>query len=165
MTTFGDRALPVDLVPRPRPLMRVGPVSELPPGTVKGVGQYAVGNVDGEYFAVSRSCRHLLGDLAKGSIDAKGCLVCPVHGSRGVLADDGLDRPKDEGRSRDVRAHATRGERPQTGTCDGNPTNWEIQAQETGDAQQGFVTVFIYTVRTFASGVQDDKHMEREVLG
>ncbi len=62
--------------------MRVGPVSELPPGTVKGVGQYAVGNVDGEFFAVSRSCRHLLGDLAKGSIDAKGCLVCPVHGSR-----------------------------------------------------------------------------------
>jgi nitrite reductase/ring-hydroxylating ferredoxin subunit len=60
----------------------VGPASELRPGTVRGVGPYAVGNADGEYFAVSRSCRHLLGDLAKGRIDKEGCLVCPVHGAR-----------------------------------------------------------------------------------
>jgi nitrite reductase/ring-hydroxylating ferredoxin subunit len=41
-----------------------------------------VGNAGGEYFALTRSCRHLLGDLAKGRIDKDGCLVCPVHGAR-----------------------------------------------------------------------------------
>lgn len=38
--------------------------------------------MDGEPFAVSRRCRHQLADLAKGSLDADGCLVCPWHGSR-----------------------------------------------------------------------------------
>ena len=59
----------------------LGPTSELPPGTVVGAGPYAVGNGDGQYFAVSRRCRHLGADLAKGSIDAEGCLVCPWHQS------------------------------------------------------------------------------------
>lgn len=54
------------------------PASEVPVGTVTGVGDYAVGNT-GEYFAVSRRCRHLRADLAEGSIDANGCLVCPWH--------------------------------------------------------------------------------------
>jgi nitrite reductase/ring-hydroxylating ferredoxin subunit len=60
----------------------VGPVSELTPGTVKAAGRYAVGNADGELFAVTRHCRHLYADLANGSIDADGCLVCPWHGSK-----------------------------------------------------------------------------------
>ena len=51
---------------------------DVPPGTVTGVGSYAVGN-NGEYFAVSRRCRHLRADLAEGSIDVDGCLVCPWH--------------------------------------------------------------------------------------
>jgi nitrite reductase/ring-hydroxylating ferredoxin subunit len=62
--------------------VEVGPVSELPPGTVKGAGRYAVGNVDGGMFAVTRRCRHLNADLANGSIDEDGCLVCPWHGSK-----------------------------------------------------------------------------------
>jgi nitrite reductase/ring-hydroxylating ferredoxin subunit len=62
--------------------LEVGPVSELPPGTVKGAGPYAVGNVDGELFAVTRRCRHLFADLANGTIDEDGCLVCPWHGSK-----------------------------------------------------------------------------------
>ena len=33
---------------------RVGPASDLPPGKVTGAGIWAVGNVDGEYFAVTR---------------------------------------------------------------------------------------------------------------
>ena len=41
-----------------------------------------MGNVDGVPFAVSRRCRHLGADLAKGSIDRDGCLVCPWHGAR-----------------------------------------------------------------------------------
>ena len=61
---------------------KVGPASELTPGTVKGAGRYAVGNADGEPFAVTRRCRHLYADLADGSIDEDGCLVCPWHGAR-----------------------------------------------------------------------------------
>ncbi len=60
----------------------VGPASSLPPGTVTGKGIWAVGNSQGDLFAVTRRCRHLYADLAKGSIDSKGCLVCPWHGSR-----------------------------------------------------------------------------------
>jgi nitrite reductase/ring-hydroxylating ferredoxin subunit len=61
---------------------KVGPADELPPGKVTGAGKYAVGNAKGDYFAVTRRCRHLFADLADGSIDANGCLVCPWHGSR-----------------------------------------------------------------------------------
>ena len=46
-----------------------------------GAGHWAVGNVDGEFFAVSRRCRHLFADLAQGKIDRNGCLVCPWHAS------------------------------------------------------------------------------------
>jgi len=60
---------------------RVGPVDELPPGRVVGVGRYAVGNRNGEYFAVTRRCRHLGADLAEGRLDENGCLVCPWHHS------------------------------------------------------------------------------------
>ncbi len=55
------------------------PATDVPPGTVTGSGDYAVGNVAGEHFAVGRRCRHLRADLAEGSIDADGCLVCPWH--------------------------------------------------------------------------------------
>ena len=61
---------------------RVGPASDLPPGKVTGAGIWAVGNVDGEYFAVTRRCRHLFADLANGHIANDGCLVCPWHGSK-----------------------------------------------------------------------------------
>lgn len=62
--------------------MPVCPASELPPGVVTGAGRYAVGNAAGDLFAVSRRCRHLRADLAGGSIDDEGCLVCPWHGAR-----------------------------------------------------------------------------------
>jgi nitrite reductase/ring-hydroxylating ferredoxin subunit len=58
------------------------PAADLPPGAVRRAGQWAVGNRDGELFAVSRRCRHQFADLAGGSIDADGCLVCPWHQSR-----------------------------------------------------------------------------------
>jgi nitrite reductase/ring-hydroxylating ferredoxin subunit len=61
--------------------MEVGMASELTPGTVVGAGPYAVGNADA-LFAVSRRCRHLYADLAHGSIDEAGCLVCPWHGAK-----------------------------------------------------------------------------------
>lgn len=62
--------------------IEVGTVTELRPGVVRGAGRYAVGNSGGELFAVSRRCRHLRADLAQGSIDEKGCLVCPWHGAK-----------------------------------------------------------------------------------
>jgi nitrite reductase/ring-hydroxylating ferredoxin subunit len=59
------------------------PAAELPPGAVRRVGDWAVGNRgDDRYFGVSRRCRHQLADLSEGSIDADGCLVCPWHQSR-----------------------------------------------------------------------------------
>ena len=62
--------------------IRVCATGELTPGTVKGAGPWAVGNAAGERFAVTRRCRHLRADLAGGSIDEHGCLVCPWHGAR-----------------------------------------------------------------------------------
>ena len=62
--------------------VEIGPVADLAPGTVKGAGRYAVGNADGELFAVTRRCRHLYADLAGGAIDGDGCLTCPWHGSK-----------------------------------------------------------------------------------
>lgn len=59
----------------------VCPASDLTPGVVKGAGRYAVGNSGGDLFAVTRRCRHLNADLAKGSVDGDGCLTCPWHGS------------------------------------------------------------------------------------
>jgi nitrite reductase/ring-hydroxylating ferredoxin subunit len=59
------------------------PAADLPPGTVRRAGNWAVGNRgEDRYFAVSRRCRHQLADLAEGSLDADGCLVCPWHQSR-----------------------------------------------------------------------------------
>ena len=54
------------------------PAADVPEGTVLAAGKYALGN-NGEYFAVGRRCRHLRADLAGGSIDPDGCLVCPWH--------------------------------------------------------------------------------------
>ena len=59
----------------------VGPADSLTPGTVTGAGPYAVGNVGGELFAVTRRCRHFGADLAGGKIDEQGRLVCPWHQS------------------------------------------------------------------------------------
>ena len=61
---------------------KIGPAADLSPGTIQGVGRFAVGNADGELFAVTRRCRHLYADLAGGKIDEDGCLVCPWHASK-----------------------------------------------------------------------------------
>lgn len=67
---------------REMPEHLVGTVEELGPGSVRGIGDWAVLNIDGERYAVSRRCRHLRADLAAGKIDEDGCLVCPWHRSR-----------------------------------------------------------------------------------
>lgn len=60
---------------------RVGKAAELTEGTIVGVGRWAVGD-NGNRFAVTRRCRHLGADLAGGTIDSDGCLVCPWHQSK-----------------------------------------------------------------------------------
>jgi nitrite reductase/ring-hydroxylating ferredoxin subunit len=57
------------------------PAETLPEGAVTAFDKFALGN-NGDYFAVGRRCRHLLADLAGGTIDADGCLVCPWHQSK-----------------------------------------------------------------------------------
>jgi len=74
----------------------VGPVEELPPGSVKIVhaGEISVGvyNLDGRFCAIEDRCSHDDGPLAEGEFDAGACTVeCPRHGS---LFDLTTGRPK-----------------------------------------------------------------------
>ena len=65
----------------------VGPVDELPPGSVKIVvaGSLAIGvyNCDGEFYAIEDRCSHDDGPLCEGDWEEDECVVvCPRHGSR-----------------------------------------------------------------------------------
>ena len=53
--------------------------SGIPTDSVRRDGPWALGDRDGELFAVTRRCRHQFGDLSRGSVDESGCLVCPWH--------------------------------------------------------------------------------------
>jgi 3-phenylpropionate/trans-cinnamate dioxygenase ferredoxin subunit len=69
----------------------VGPVDELPPGSVKLVhaGQITVGvyNLGGEFYAIEDRCSHDDGPLCEGEWDDSLCrVVCPRHGSAFDLA-------------------------------------------------------------------------------
>ena len=65
----------------------VGPVEELPPGSVKIViaGSISIGvyNLSGEFFAIEDRCSHDDGPLCEGDWEPDECVVvCPRHGSR-----------------------------------------------------------------------------------
>ena len=64
----------------------VGPVEELPPGSVKIViaGSISIGvyNLSGEFYAIEDRCSHDDGYLIEGEVDQETCTVeCPRHGS------------------------------------------------------------------------------------
>ena len=64
----------------------VGPVEEMPPGSVKIVvaGSIAVGvyNLDGEFYAIEDRCSHDDGPLCEGDFDPEeGYAICPRHGA------------------------------------------------------------------------------------
>src|SRR5438093_9471259 len=64
----------------------VGPVEELPPGSVKIVvsGSIAIGvyNLDGEFYAIEDRCSHDDGPLCEGDFDPEeGYAICPRHGA------------------------------------------------------------------------------------
>src|ERR1700685_1293590 len=64
------------------PLLKVSPVSELPPGAVKeveaGETTYAVCNVGGELHCLDGVCPHAGGPLGQGTLNGN-YLVCPWH--------------------------------------------------------------------------------------
>ena len=64
------------------PFVKVGTVSELPPGSVieAGVGEntYAICNVGGEFHALDGFCPHAGGPLGHGALHGY-TLVCPWH--------------------------------------------------------------------------------------
>jgi 3-phenylpropionate/trans-cinnamate dioxygenase ferredoxin component len=65
----------------------VGPLEELPPGSVKIVvtGSISVGvyNCGGELYAIEDRCSHDDGPLAEGDWEPDECIaICPRHGSR-----------------------------------------------------------------------------------
>ena len=68
------------------PEIRVCPVEELPPGTMKLVpaGQITVGvyNVKDELCAIEDRCSHDDGPLVEGEWEPdRGVVICPRHGS------------------------------------------------------------------------------------
>ena len=65
----------------------VGPVDDLPPGTVKIVhaGEISVGvyNLGGSYYAIEDRCSHDDGPLCEGEFDLEdGYAICPRHGAQ-----------------------------------------------------------------------------------
>jgi nitrite reductase/ring-hydroxylating ferredoxin subunit len=73
--------------------VRVARLSEIPPGTVKGVrarGQeILIANVDGQAFAIGDRCTHLRYRLHNGTLDGT-VLECAGHGAKFDVTDGGL---------------------------------------------------------------------------
>ena len=55
-------------------------------------GALAVGISEGEPFAVSNRCRHLLASLGEGRVTEDGCLECPWHHARYDVATGKMTR-------------------------------------------------------------------------
>jgi nitrite reductase/ring-hydroxylating ferredoxin subunit len=72
---------------------RVARLSDIPPGTVKGVKakgkEILVANIDGEAYAIGDRCTHLRGRLHNGQLDGT-VIECPLHGTRFDVTDGGL---------------------------------------------------------------------------
>jgi 3-phenylpropionate/trans-cinnamate dioxygenase ferredoxin subunit len=67
--------------------VKVCPVEELPPGTMRlvsaGVLEIGVYNCGGDLVAIEDRCSHDDGPLCEGDWEADECVVvCPRHGSR-----------------------------------------------------------------------------------
>jgi 3-phenylpropionate/trans-cinnamate dioxygenase ferredoxin component len=66
--------------------VRLVDVNDLDERQVRAVetpyGTLAVGISEGEPFAVSNRCRHLLASLGRGHVAEDGCLQCPWHAAR-----------------------------------------------------------------------------------
>src|SRR5262249_39793470 len=56
-------------------------VSEVPPGSVLLVGDWAVFNIEGGFCATQGLCTHRQGPLSEGSLDGT-TVTCPLHGAQ-----------------------------------------------------------------------------------
>lgn len=69
--------------PDDEPYARVGPTSELPPGSAKmiAVGDFdiAVFNAGGTFYAIDDVCPHFAGSLSEGTVNGE-IVSCPLHG-------------------------------------------------------------------------------------
>jgi 3-phenylpropionate/trans-cinnamate dioxygenase ferredoxin subunit len=73
--------------------VRVARLSDIPPGTVKGVKakgkEILIANVDGEAYAIGDRCTHLRGRLHNGTLDGT-VIECALHGAKFDVADGGV---------------------------------------------------------------------------
>jgi nitrite reductase/ring-hydroxylating ferredoxin subunit len=73
--------------------VRVARLSEIPPGTLKGVKakgkEILVANIDGEAYAVGDRCTHLRFRLHKGAKLDGTIITCHGHGAKFDIADGG----------------------------------------------------------------------------
>ena len=73
--------------------VRVARLSDIPPGTVKGVKakgkELLVANVDGEAYAIGDRCTHLRGHLHNGQLHGT-VIECPLHGAKFDVTDGGI---------------------------------------------------------------------------
>ena len=62
--------------------IKVGTVDSIKPGSGKGLNllgrKYAVYNLDGKFYGMEGSCKHMKAALAKGQIIGT-VVVCPMH--------------------------------------------------------------------------------------
>jgi 3-phenylpropionate/trans-cinnamate dioxygenase ferredoxin component len=68
-------------------IIEVGPLDELPPGSMRlvpaGARTIGVYNCGGKLYAIEDRCSHDDGPLCEGDWDPEACMVvCPRHGSR-----------------------------------------------------------------------------------
>jgi nitrite reductase/ring-hydroxylating ferredoxin subunit len=56
-------------------------VSDVPPGSALLVGNVAVFNVDGKFYATADECTHKQGPLSDGELDGE-VVTCPYHGAQ-----------------------------------------------------------------------------------
>jgi nitrite reductase/ring-hydroxylating ferredoxin subunit len=73
--------------------VRVARLSDIPPGTVKGVKargkEILLANVDGEAYAIGDRCTHLRGRLHNGTLEGT-VIECALHGAKFDVADGGV---------------------------------------------------------------------------
>jgi 3-phenylpropionate/trans-cinnamate dioxygenase ferredoxin subunit len=56
-------------------------ISEVPPGSSLLVGDVAVFNVAGSFYATQSKCTHKQGELSQGKLDGS-VVTCPKHGAQ-----------------------------------------------------------------------------------
>jgi nitrite reductase/ring-hydroxylating ferredoxin subunit len=56
-------------------------ISDVPPGSAVLVGEAAVFNVGGCFYATEGKCTHRKGELSKGKLDGS-TVTCPKHGAQ-----------------------------------------------------------------------------------